>query len=68
MRTREPTGATILVVEDDPDIADALTTLLADAGYTAHREPAGRPALARLRRHLPDLLLLDLGLPDIDGI
>jgi DNA-binding response OmpR family regulator len=61
-------STTILVVEDDPGIVDALTDLLSDAGYTVAHEPRGRPALARLLRQLPDLLLLDLGLPDIDGM
>jgi DNA-binding response OmpR family regulator len=61
-------STTILLVEDDPGIVDALTDLLSDAGYTVAHEPRGRPALARLLRQPPDLLLLDLGLPDLDGM
>jgi DNA-binding response OmpR family regulator len=76
MRANTPTGtdsgaatdATILMVEDDPAIADALGALLRDAGYAVEHEPAGRPALARLLERPPDLLLLDLRLPDLDGM
>ncbi len=68
MRADRPTETTILVVEDDLAIADALTDLLRDAGYAVVHEAAGRPALARLLQRPPDLLLLDLVLPDMDGI
>ena len=68
MRTDGACGAAILLVEDDPAIAGALAGLLGDAGYRIAHETHGRPALARLLRQVPDLLLLDLGLPDIDGM
>ena len=61
-------GTTILLVEDDTAVADALTDLLAAVGYTVAREDCGRPALARLLQQLPGLLVLDLGLPDLDGM
>jgi DNA-binding response OmpR family regulator len=59
---------TILLVEDDPAVAEALGLALADAGYRVAHVPRGRDALARLLQWCPDLLLLDLGLPDIDGL
>jgi DNA-binding response OmpR family regulator len=68
MSTNATQGVTILLVEDDPPVANALTDILAEAGYTVVHEDCGRPALARLLQKLPDLLLLDLGLPDIDGM
>lgn len=68
MPTNAAQGTMILVVEDDPPVADMLTDILAEAGYIVAHEDCGRPALARLLQQLPDLLLLDLGLPDIDGM
>ena len=59
---------TILLVEDDPPLADLIGEILADAGYLVEHAARGRIALERLLRDLPDLLLLDLGLPDIDGL
>lgn len=58
----------ILLVEDDPAVADALTDILVDASYVVDRVAGGRAALAALLRQHPDLLLLDLGLPDMDGL
>jgi DNA-binding response OmpR family regulator len=59
---------TILFVEDDTHFAAAITAALADDGYVIDRVAGGRAALACLLRWHPDLLLLDLGLPDIDGL
>lgn len=61
-------GKTILFVEDDSLFAAATTAALADDGYAVDRVASGRVALASLLRWHPDLLLLDLGLPDIDGL
>jgi DNA-binding response OmpR family regulator len=58
----------ILLVEDDPAVADAFALALGDAGYIVDRVAGGRDALAHLLRRPPDLLLLDLGLPDLDGL
>jgi DNA-binding response OmpR family regulator len=57
-----------LIVEDDRDIASALALELAHAGYevqTAHDGPAG---LLAAREWSPDLVVLDLGLPTLDGV
>jgi two-component system response regulator QseB len=61
-------GATILVVEDDPRIASFLVKGLRIAGYTVIWVTTGADALARLEEGGIDLELLDLGLPDIDGL
>jgi len=58
----------ILVVDDDRALRHALTTLLADAGYTVFQASDGPEALATLARAPADLMLLDLGLPGMSGL
>ena len=58
---------TILIVEDDPPIRRLLRTTLGAQDYRTLEAATGQEALAALRHHRPDLVLLDLGLPDIDG-
>jgi DNA-binding response OmpR family regulator len=62
------TGSRVLVVEDDPSIGHGLTRALTDAGYTAELAPDAAHAEALADHHAPDLVVLDLGLPDGDGI
>lgn len=58
----------ILVVEDDPDVRDALVVLLEDEGYATESVSDGHEALVRLRESSPpSLVLLDLMLPVMDG-
>jgi two-component system KDP operon response regulator KdpE len=59
---------TILIVEDDPPIRRLLRTTLGAHDYRTHEAATGAEALSALRHHRPDLVLLDLGLPDIDGL
>ncbi|MFW5748633.1 MAG: response regulator, partial [Chloroflexota bacterium] len=58
----------ILVVEDDEDTAEVVCTLLEDAGYQAQAVERGHAALEAIERQSPDLVLLDLNLPDINGL
>ena len=58
----------ILVVEDEPPFRTLLRTSLTAEGYQVIEAVSGREALARLADSAPDLCVLDLGLPDIDGI
>src|SRR5688572_24715754 len=58
----------ILVVEDHPDTRRALLRLLAAEGYEAVPAGCGQDALAFLKDNLPRLVLLDCGLPDVDGL
>jgi DNA-binding response OmpR family regulator len=60
--------ARILVAEDDPDIASLLAHYLQRAGYEADVVAAGPDVLPRIRKAPPDLLLLDLMLPGLDGL
>lgn len=57
----------MLVVEDDRLLADGLVTVLARAGHAVDHAASGRYADALLSRTVYDLLVLDVGLPDIDG-
>jgi two-component system response regulator AdeR len=57
----------VLVVEDDEEIASLLEKYLARAGYRTTTASTGLTALAHVQRLQPDLILLDIGLPDIDG-
>lgn len=61
-------SAHVLVVEDDPLIGSSLERALKVSGYTASWAPDGATALARADESPPDLVLLDLGLPDVDGM
>ena len=58
----------ILVVEDDPDIAAIVVDYLRHAGYTVEHQAEGRAALASLITTPPDLTLLDIMLPGMDGL
>ena len=60
--------ATILVVEDEQYIARVLETLLTADGYRVISAQNGAMARSHAFSHMPDVVLLDLGLPDIDGI
>ena len=59
--------ARVLIVEDEPALLRALRINLRARGYEVATASAGREALAEARRHPPDAVLLDLGLPDTDG-
>lgn len=58
----------ILVVEDDPDIAALVRRYLEKAGYAVDTLASGRDALSAIATHPPDLLVLDLMLPHVDGL
>jgi two-component system phosphate regulon response regulator PhoB len=58
----------ILLVEDEPDIAEVLRFNLEKAEFGVDVEPRGDRALEAIRRHAPDLIVLDLMLPGLDGL
>ena len=60
--------ARILVVEDEKDLQEVLAYNLQQAGHTAIVVGSGRDALVAIPEHRPDLVLLDLMLPDVSGI
>jgi DNA-binding response OmpR family regulator len=57
-----------MVVEDDPAIAQMVSLQLELSGYRTHVERDGLAALDAIRRDRPDVVLLDIGLPGLDGI
>jgi two-component system cell cycle sensor histidine kinase/response regulator CckA len=61
------TAASILVVEDEPALADAVMDALRDAGYAAERAADGEEALMRVRARPFDLVVCDLKMPRLDG-
>ena len=67
MTDRPPARARILVVEDHDDLAEALAINLTHAGHDVERVRDGREALLAVRARMPDLILLDLNLPRMDG-
>jgi two-component system KDP operon response regulator KdpE len=58
----------VLVVDDEPAIRRFLRTSLRAEGYDIIEEETGEAALTEIRRRSPDLIMLDLGLPGIDGL
>jgi two-component system, OmpR family, KDP operon response regulator KdpE len=60
-------AARVLIVEDEPALLRALRINLRARGYDVATAAGGAEGLAAARRHPPDAVLLDLGLPDIDG-
>jgi DNA-binding response OmpR family regulator len=60
--------ATILVVEDEASIASFVSLYLKNAGYAVRAVPTGGAALNHVAAEMPSLIILDLNLPDMDGI
>jgi DNA-binding response OmpR family regulator len=61
------TPARLLVVDDDPDVRGLLREVLGRAGYIVDEAPDGRAALRRLFESAPALVILDVGMPGLDG-
>ena len=59
--------ARVLVVDDEPDLLELVRITLAQSGYTVETAASGSAALAALRRAPPDVMILDLMLPDLSG-
>jgi PAS domain S-box-containing protein len=65
---RKPPSCRLLLVEDDPMVSDGLMMLLQDEGFSAALAPTGLDALGLIPRFAPDVVVLDVGLPDMDGV
>jgi CheY-like chemotaxis protein/phosphoribosyl 1,2-cyclic phosphodiesterase len=63
-----PGGGRILIADDDPDLRALAHRALAKKGFQMEECGSGREALARIREALPDLLILDVLMPEMDGI
>jgi DNA-binding response OmpR family regulator len=60
-------SAKILVIDDDPDILDAVTMILESQGYQVVTAQNGLEGLAKIEAEKPDLMILDLLMPKMDG-
>ena len=68
MTAMEASSPFILVLEDEPDIARIICSALSGYGFRSEHIRTGRELLARARQTSPDLVIVDLGLPDMDGM
>ena len=59
---------TVLLIEDDPWLRSLLTDILADEGYAVLPATNGQAGLSLAQQHPPDVILLDLALPDRSGL
>jgi DNA-binding response OmpR family regulator len=57
----------ILVVDDERDVRSLVCHILVDQGYEVDQAVDGREALAKIRAAIPDLVVLDLMMPEVDG-
>jgi CheY-like chemotaxis protein len=60
-------GATVLVIDDDPDTVETMREILEEEGHTVLSAKNGREGLEVALRKIPDLVLLDLEMPVMDG-
>ena len=61
-------GKVIAIVDDEPDIVELVSVNLKKAGFTTHGFATAQSFLSFLKSHTPDLIILDLMLPDTDGL
>jgi two-component system KDP operon response regulator KdpE len=61
-------GARVLVIDDEPGVGNAVRLALQDASFVVEREPTGQRGINRIATWHPDLVILDLALPDMDGL
>jgi len=57
----------VLIVDDEPDLTDLFATVLTSAGFEVIKASDGSKALASMKNYLPDLVLLDVQMPNMDG-
>jgi CheY-like chemotaxis protein len=62
------TQRTIMVVDDNPDIITIVKTILEGKGFTVFSASSGQELLALLKSQKPDLLILDIMMPEMDGL
>jgi DNA-binding response OmpR family regulator len=60
-------GKKILLVDDEEDILDFLELILEEQGYSVIKANSGREALAAEKKHRPELIMLDIMMPEMDG-
>lgn len=60
-------AAKVLVIDDEPEITDIVETFLSESGYVVEVENNPANAMARAQKFSPDLILLDIMMPELDG-
>jgi two-component system cell cycle response regulator DivK len=65
--TSQPNGRTVLLVEDNPHNRKIFSGMLTHSGFRVVEAVDGHDALAKVEAELPDLILMDLSIPGIDG-
>lgn len=65
--TSDFSGRHVLVIEDEPHVRDLIETTLAGAGFIVSDAVNGEEGLRKIRQHVPDVVLLDVNLPDLSG-
>ncbi|HEX8967481.1 MAG TPA: response regulator transcription factor, partial [Chloroflexota bacterium] len=68
IQPKGPSATTIMLVEDDHGVAQAMTDALESSGYRVWLAETGADARALVEQAHPDLIILDLMLPDVDGL
>ncbi|WP_422935557.1 response regulator transcription factor [Sinomonas sp. P47F7] len=63
-----PDSRTAVVIEDDDDVRGLIGAVLLAAGLQVHAAASGGNGISAVREHQPDLIILDYGLPDVDGL
>jgi len=58
----------ILIVDDEKDTCEVLTEILTEEGYQTFYALSGQSALTKVKRNKPDLVLLDIKMPEMDGV
>lgn len=66
--TREPSHPSILAIDDEPQLIKALRTILEPRGYRLRTAPNGAMGLDAVAQERPDVVLLDLAMPGVDGV
>jgi DNA-binding response OmpR family regulator len=61
------TTATILIVDDDPNIRELISVNLQSAGYSVITASNGNDAMEKINAQVPELIILDIMMPEIDG-
>jgi DNA-binding response OmpR family regulator len=64
---KKPTTGKILVIDDEAEITDIIATFLTEAGYRVEMENSGMSGLEKAKTFKPDLILLDIMMPFMDG-
>ena len=58
----------VLIIDDEKDILDTLSSILEDEGFSVSKAADGKEGLALFEREKPDIVLLDVWMPELDGI